>query len=108
MPANINKAYQPTTTGAIQSLGAPGGVAFVRYAIQVKGVGAAATTWSVTLEGSLDNVNWTTILTHANADVDGTTKWDGGGKPCMFVRANVGTLTLAPATALAVTVVATS
>lgn len=109
MPANAAKLFNATTTG-VQTpvLGAPGGVAFVRYAIQVKGVGGTPTTWSVTLEGSLDGVNFTTILTHANADTDGTVKWDGGGKPCLYIRANVGTLTLAPASSINTLIVGTS
>src|SRR6266576_3320068 len=108
MPATFAKTFNATTTGAQQSFGAAGAVPFIRYAIQVKGVAVAPTTWSVTLEGSLDNVNWTVLITHANADTDGTTKWESTGKACLFVRVNVGTLTLGSATSINVTAVATS
>ena len=37
------------------------------FALQVSGVGAPAAAWDVVLEGSLDNVHWTTILTSSGA-----------------------------------------
>jgi hypothetical protein len=76
---------------------AGGGGFFNRYAIQVKGEGAAATTWSVTLEGSLDGKNWTTLATHSATDGSTVFAID---KPCLAVRATVGTLTLGSATAI--------
>jgi hypothetical protein len=72
---------------------------FAMYGLQVKGTGAAPTSWSVTLDGSLDRVNWTTLITHANgANADGATVWDTAGKPCLFYRVNVASLTLGSAT----------
>lgn len=91
-------------TGALAKIGAPGGAPFATYAISVKGTGAAATSWTVLLEGSVDGVNWTTIATH-NA-TDGSLVWDTAGKPTVFVRANVTALTLGPATDITVVVVA--
>lgn len=95
-----------TTTGVVgASLGAPGGAPFATYAVQVKGTGGAPTSWIVLLEGSLDNANWTTIITH-NA-TDGSTSTDSTGKPFLFVRTNVTALTLGgSATDIKITAVA--
>lgn len=93
-----------TTTGAKEAIAAPGGAPFATYAIQLKGSGAGPTSWTVNLEGSLDNVNWTTICTH-NA-TDGSTVWDTNGKAVNFVRPNVSALNLGSATDIVIVVVA--
>lgn len=99
------KTYSATTTGALEKLSAPGAAPFATYAFSVKGVGGAATSWTVLLEGSLDGVNWSTIATH-NA-TDGSIVWETSGKAAMHVRPNVSALSLGgSATAIAVTVVA--
>ena len=67
------------------------------FALQVKGVGAAPTSWSVSLEGSLDGVNWTALVLH-NAS-DGSTQW-AVDKPVSFVRVTVGVLNLGTATSI--------
>lgn len=82
---------------------APGGQVFNRYAIQVKGEGAGATSWSVTLEGSLDGKNWTTLITHSATDGSTSFLVD---KPCIAIRANVGSLSLGSATAIDVSILA--
>lgn len=92
------------TTGTQTVLPAPGGGPFATYAISVKGVAAAATSWTAVLEGSLDGLNWTAVLTH-NA-TDGSTAWETTGKPCLFVRLNVTALSLGSATSVGVIVVA--
>lgn len=97
--------YVITATGvqpSVASTAAP----FATYAISVKSTGTAATAWTVALEGSLDNVNWTTIATHNTASGDGAIVWETTGKAALFVRANVSALTLSPATALTIVVVA--
>lgn len=104
MSQALLRTYTPTTTGALEVLSSPGGAPYATYALCVKGVGAAASSWSVTIDGSLDNANWTAIVTHASAD--GSIVWDATGKPVTFVRANVGSLTLGSATALSVSIVA--
>lgn len=94
-----------TGTGVVgASIGAPGGAPFATYALQVKGVGGTLTSWSVTLEGSLDNTNWTVLITHAATD--GSTSYETTGKPNMFVRTNVGALSLGTATSINVTAIA--
>jgi hypothetical protein len=95
----------PAGTGQVNaSIGAPGGGPFATYALQVKGVGGTPTSWSVTLDGSLDNTNWTTLITHTTTD--GSTSYETTGKPNLFVRVNVGAVTLGPASALLVKAVA--
>ena len=71
------------------------------FAIQVVGQGGAATLWTVNLEGSLDNSNFTTILQHTQADGDGATKW--GIAPVAFFRSTCSVLTLGGATSINVT-----
>lgn len=93
---------QFTATGQSKAIPLP--EPFARsFAIQVKGVGGTPTSWTVALEGSLDGANWTTLGTH-NA-VDGSTVW-AVDKPVTFVRINVSALTLAPATAINVGILA--
>lgn len=105
MAQGLVKRDVATTTGqAGAKLGAPGGGMFATYGIQVKGTGGTPTSWSITLDGSLDGVNWTTIITHNSTD--GSTSWDTAGKPCNFVRVNVASLTLGPASDVVITAVA--
>jgi hypothetical protein len=73
------------------------------FAVQVKGVGGVPTAWTVALEGSIDAANWTALITH-NAG-DGSTQW-AADKPVAFVRVNVSALTLGPASAINVGVLA--
>lgn len=102
----INKDYKGlNTTGTFPPCGAPGGVPFNNYAIQVKGVGAAPTSWTAVLEGSLDSANWTTLISHTTPD--GSTQW-AVDKPVTAVRLNLSALSLGSATAVDVYIAATS
>jgi hypothetical protein len=104
--AAITKPYTGlTTTGTFPPIGAPGSVPFSRYAIQTKGVGAAPTSWTAILEGSLDATNWTTLISHTTPDGGTAFAVD---KPCTFVRLNLSTLSLGSATAINVYVTASS
>lgn len=103
MEGTVQRYTGITTTGALASFAASA-QPFATYAISVKGASAAPSSWSVTLEGSLDNANWTVITTH-NA-TDGSTVWETNGKPVLFARANVGALSIGSAVSIAVTVVA--
>ncbi len=83
-----------TATGAGSTWNTPlTGVASGNYATsfmwQVNTVGTF-TALSVTLQGSLDGVNWTTLDTNAN--VAGGAQYKVAG-PVAFLRANVGTFT---------------
>jgi len=46
------------------------------FALQVSGIGSAADGWDVVLEGSLDNIHWTTILTSSGALITTPIAWD--------------------------------
>lgn len=73
------------------------------FGVQVTGTGAAATAWTVSLQGSIDGVNFTEILAHGTADTNGKVKWTGANLfPVMYVKPVLSGLTLAPATALVV------
>lgn len=73
------------------------------YSLQVTGTGAAATAWSVVIEGSVNELTFQTILTHATADGDGATVFSGASQfPCAFYRVRVASLTLGSATDIVV------
>lgn len=73
------------------------------YAIQVVGVGAAATAWSIVLEGSLDGENYTTILTHGTLTGNGVVLFSGTNRsPATTIRSRVVSVTLGSATAVSV------
>lgn len=87
-----------TTTGTGNILQGPN----KSFSIQVKGTGTAAGSWSVTLEGSNDGVNFTTIATHSSGD--GSTVFTTATWPCMYFRSNCGSLTLNTATNIVVSI----
>lgn len=72
------------------------------FSIQVKGTTTAAGSWSVTLEGGNDGVNFTTIATHSSGD--GSTVFSTDAWPCMYYRSNCGSLTLNTATNIVVSI----
>lgn len=78
-----------------------------RFAIQVKGSPDPLSSWTVTLEGSLDGTNFTTLLTHNSGDGSVVFMADSASpKPVRYLRVNVSALTLGPATSALVNVVA--
>lgn len=79
------------------------------WALTVVQVGGTATSWTVVLEGSLDGVTFTTILTHANTDGTGVTKWQAAGvkNPCVFYRTRCSAVVLGTATSIKAIVVGT-
>jgi len=68
------------------------------WSVSVKGTGAGATAWDVRLEGTLDGTNWTQILAHTNADLDGTLKPLTTPFPATSFRLRCAGLTLGGAT----------
>lgn len=73
------------------------------FALQVSGTGGTATLWTVLLEGSLDNLTFTTLLTSTQALANGTIIWSGTNlMPCLYFRSRVTSLTLGPATDIVV------
>ena len=78
---------------------------FSNFSVQVKGTGAVPTLWSVVLEGTLDMVNYTTILTHTQAIGNGTVLFLGAlPSPVLAFRSRVVSLTLGTATNIVVTI----
>lgn len=74
-----------------------------KFAIQVKGTGAAPTSWTAVLECSLNNAQFTTVLTHSAND--GSTVFSQANLfPCLYFRTNVTALSLGSATNIIVTV----
>jgi hypothetical protein len=78
-----------------------------RFGIQVKGTGAAATSWAVAIEVSLDGTNFATIETHSSAggDTDGSIVWSAGDVPAIYFRSKCISLTLGSATNIVVTII---
>lgn len=74
------------------------------FSIQCKGTGAAATAWNIVVEGSLDNVNFSTIATHATADLDGTVKAFTTPFPVLYFRSRCTAITLGGATNVVATI----
>lgn len=89
-------------TGAVQDITLN---PFKSYSIQCVAVGGAMTSWDVDIECSLDGTNWTAVLNHATADLDGTIKFTGAAMyPARYFRANANDITLDTATALTVNI----
>lgn len=80
-------------------------LSFDQYALQVQVVGTATlTTWNVVLEGSLDGVNFSTILTSTNLLGQGVI-WGGAMvAPTLYIRSRVASLVLGSATNITVTI----
>lgn len=77
-----------------------------RFSLQVTGTGAAAGAWSVVLEGSLDNVTFSTILTHADTDSDanGATKMLAIAAGVKYFRSRCVSITLGGASNIVVNI----
>ena len=97
-----------TTTGngvAQNIIGTPR----TKFTLKVIGTDAIPTAWSVVLEGSLDDSNYTTILTHTSAvETNGELKFSGASNfAVIFFRSRVVSLTLGAATNIVVSTYAT-
>lgn len=76
------------------------------WALQVTGDGAAATAWTVLLEGSTDGVAYTEILKHTTLIGDGVNIWSGTTLfLAKYYRVNVTALTLGAATGITASVI---
>lgn len=78
------------------------------FALQVTGTGAAPTSWTVILEGTLDGTTFTEIMRHDNVqDSNGVTKFSGALRyPCNQFRTRCSALTLGSATDIVVQLLA--
>ena len=75
-------------------------------ALQVSEMGGTATSWTVTLQGSLDGSTWTDLTTHTRAsEGNGKTKWVVD-KPCTFYRVYLTAVVLNTATHLKINLLA--
>ena len=73
------------------------------FAIQVVGVQVAATSWTVLLEGSLDGINFDTILTHTTTTGNAKIVWSGTNLfPSKFFRTRVTAVALGSAASIRV------
>lgn len=72
------------------------------YSIQVTGIDGPPTSWTVLLEGGLNNGNFTTMLTHNTATGNTVTLFSGASfYPANFVRFNITALSFsAPCTGI--------
>lgn len=68
------------------------------YSLQVKGTGAAAGSWTVTLQGSNDGTNWTDIISHTTTDGSTAFSADAIPRPYRHLRINCSALSLSGAT----------
>lgn len=74
------------------------------FSIQVTGIGATATSWDVLLEGSLNGVNFTTLMEHTEVIGNGVALFSGTNlQPVLYYRSRVVAVTLGGASAIAVT-----
>lgn len=96
--------YSTTGTGATLDVSSQG---MSKFGVQVKGTGAAPTSFTVVLEGSLDGTNFSTLLTHTNASPgDGLVLHSGAvALPVLYFRSRCTALTLGSASNIVVTIV---
>ena len=98
--------FTGTTTGVtVDTSGTP----LKWFSVQVSGTGGVPTLWTVVLEGSLDGVNFSPILTHTNTTGNGSVLWLGSNPATSrYFRSRVTGLTLGPATNIVVSVLGQS
>ena len=94
-----------TTTGNGVTVSAP--LPASNFALQCISVGGIATTWTIILEGSIDGVTFSTLITHTNITGDSVTLWTSTPAPCRSFRSRCSSLTLGPATSVTAQVLAT-
>lgn len=98
----IEETFTSLTTGQAIKVGLH--TVFKSFALEVEQVGGSGASWTVLLEGSLDGVNYTTILTHADEDPgSGQIIFSGAAKyPALWHRVRVLELSLGSATGIKV------
>lgn len=98
--------YTTTTTGGVVDVST---TTAKYFSIQVAGTGASPTSWSVVLEGSIDGMNYTTILTHNTSTLNNIILFSGAtASPSLYFRSRCTAIVLSPATSIVVTLVGTS
>lgn len=103
--ATRSDTFTGTGNGTTSDVSAQG---MKHFSMQVKGTGAAASSWTANLQLSLDGTNFTTYGTHSSADTpadaDGAMVVISSPAPALYFRSNVSALTLGGASALVVTI----
>jgi hypothetical protein len=98
---SVANTFTTTGTGTILTTS----LSFDQYAIQVQVTGTATlTTWNVVLEGSLDGVNFSTILISTHLLGQGVIWGNGLTAPTLYIRSRVIALGLGTATNIIVTI----
>jgi hypothetical protein len=102
--ASRSDTYTGTASGTTVDVSAQG---MKHFGIQVKGTGAAPTSYTVLLEGSLDGTNFSTLLTHTNSSPgDGLILHSGASVlPVLYFRSRCTALVLGSATNIVVTII---
>ena len=96
--------YTTTATGTTADVNVQG---MANFSLQCKGTGATPTSWTILLEGSNDNTNFTTLITHTNTVYsDGITASIGPVGPFKYYRTRCTAITLGGASNIVATVVA--
>jgi len=99
--ASIANTFTSTGTGTALTTS----LSFDQYALQVQVTGTATlTTWNVVLEGSLDGVNFSTILISTHTLGQGVIWGNGLTAPTIYIRSRVTNLFLGSATNIIVTI----
>ena len=94
-----------TTATSSTSVDCGAGTAWKYFTVMVVQTGTV-TAWDCRLEGSLDNTNFTTLITHTNADGSGVIKFSSTC-PCRYFRARCASITLGAGTNVVVTIFGT-
>jgi hypothetical protein len=111
--ANSPLGARPADTGSVANTFTSTGtgtalttsLSFDQYALQVQVTGTSTLTlWNVVLEGSLDSVNFSTILTSTNLLGQGVVWGSSMVAPSLYIRSRVVSLTLGLATNIIVTI----
>jgi hypothetical protein len=98
---SVANTFTTTGTGTVLSTT----LSFDQYALQVQVVGTSTlTTWNVVLEGSLDGVNFSTILISTNVLGQGVIWGSAMIAPSLYIRSRVVSLVLGLATNITVTI----
>ena len=105
---NISVPYTGIVATGPSAITDVSGYPLSSFTLQVIGVAAAATLWSVTIEGSLDGSSFSEIITHQTLLGDGENLYSGTTLfPVNYFRINVTALTLGAAASITVNVLGT-
>jgi hypothetical protein len=100
---NRSDSYTSTTTGAEVDCSS---IPVSQLGMQVKGTGAAPTSWTIVLEVSLDGTNYSVVATHTNiTHADGSVLFVPLPAPVKKFRSRCTAISLGGASAIAVAII---